>query len=113
MALNTPVELSVARQSPNEPLTLADRRFLNALSNHISMAAHAALLFAELERSRLTIVAAEEESRRYLGVGIQPYSLPSWKWRSTTMGLDCRSIERVVWDYSRCRDGQGKRTGIR
>ncbi|MEW5870619.1 MAG: histidine kinase [Chloroflexota bacterium] len=60
-------ELSVAPRTPNEPLTPADRRFLNELSTHISMAAHAALLSAELERSRLSIVAAREESRRCLG----------------------------------------------
>ncbi|MBN1669283.1 MAG: sensor histidine kinase [Anaerolineales bacterium] len=60
-------ELSVAPRTLNDPLTLADRRFLNELSTHISMAAHAALLSAELERSRLSIVAAREESRRCLG----------------------------------------------
>jgi signal transduction histidine kinase len=60
-------ELSVARRTPNDPLTAADRRFLSELSTHISMAAHAARLSAELERSRLSIVAAREESRRCLG----------------------------------------------
>lgn len=60
-------ELSVAPRTPSDPLTLADRRFLSELSTHISMAAHAALLSTELERSRLSIVAAREESRRCLG----------------------------------------------
>lgn len=60
-------ELCVAQRTPNDPLTSADRRFLNELSTHISMAAHSALLSAALELSRLSIVAAREESRRCLG----------------------------------------------
>jgi signal transduction histidine kinase len=48
-------------------LTLADRRLLDDLARPAGVAAHAILLTADLERSRLRIVSAREEARRRLG----------------------------------------------
>lgn len=60
-------ELAVAPRAPNEPLTGADRRLLTDLAQQVSMAAHATLLTADLERARLRIVTEREEARRQLG----------------------------------------------
>lgn len=60
-------ELAVAPRAPNEPLTGADQRLLTDLAQQISVAAHAHLLSADLERARLRIVTAREEARRRLG----------------------------------------------
>ncbi len=60
-------ELVVATRAPAEPLAPADRRLLADLARQIGVTAHARLLAANLERARLQIVAAHEETRRRLG----------------------------------------------
>lgn len=53
---------------PGEPrLSSADRQLLTNLSRQVGVAAHAFLLAADLERSRLRLVSAREEARRRLG----------------------------------------------
>jgi signal transduction histidine kinase len=60
-------ELVVASRAPDEPLTPGDLRLLGDLTQPISLRAHAILLASDLERARLGIVAAQEETRRRLG----------------------------------------------
>ena len=59
-------ELVVATRAPGEPLTPADQRLLSDLARQIGVAAHAIVLAADLDRARLRIVAAREETRRRL-----------------------------------------------
>ncbi len=60
-------ELLAAPRSASEPFSEADRRLLEDLLPQVSMAAHAALMSAELQAARLRIVDAREETRRRLG----------------------------------------------
>jgi signal transduction histidine kinase len=60
-------ELLTAPRAAKEPLSQADRILLNDLAKQISIAAHATVLSADLERARLRIVATREETRRRLG----------------------------------------------
>jgi signal transduction histidine kinase len=60
-------QLLLSPRAPGEPLTPADRRLLDDLARPAGVAAHAILLTADLERSRLRIVSAREEARRRLG----------------------------------------------
>jgi signal transduction histidine kinase len=60
-------ELVVATRAPGEPLTAADQRLLSDLARQIGVTTHAILLAADLDRARLRIVAAREETRRRLG----------------------------------------------
>ncbi len=53
---------------PGEPqLSRTDRLLLTDLARQVSVSAHAFLLAADLERSRLHLVSAREEARRTLG----------------------------------------------
>ena len=60
-------ELVVSPRSPGERFSAGDRRLLEALARQAGVAAHAVLLAADLERSRLKLVLAREEARRRLG----------------------------------------------
>jgi signal transduction histidine kinase len=60
-------ELLVASRALNEPLSLADRNLLHDLAKQISIAAHGTVLSADLQRARLRLVTAREETRRKLG----------------------------------------------
>jgi signal transduction histidine kinase len=60
-------ELLLAPRASGEPFSRADDHLLNHLARQAGMAAHAALLTVDLERSRLRLVIAREETRRRLG----------------------------------------------
>jgi signal transduction histidine kinase len=60
-------ELSLAARAPGETFSAADRQLLNALARQAAIAVHAVRLAADLERSRVRVVAAREEARRRLG----------------------------------------------
>jgi signal transduction histidine kinase len=60
-------ELRVAPREGESKLSQADHHLLNDLSRQVGVAAHALLLQADLERSRLRVVSAREETRRRLG----------------------------------------------
>jgi signal transduction histidine kinase len=60
-------ELVVSPRPSEEALSRADRWLLADLARQVGVAAHALLLQADLERSRLRIVTAREEARRQLG----------------------------------------------
>jgi signal transduction histidine kinase len=60
-------QLLLGQRAPGERFTPADRRLLDDLARPAGIAAHAVLLTADLERSRLRIVSAREEARRQLG----------------------------------------------
>lgn len=65
---NEPIgELVLSSRSPGEAFTRADYSLLETLAQQIGVAAHAALLTADLERSRQRIVTEREEARRRLG----------------------------------------------
>jgi signal transduction histidine kinase len=59
-------ELVVAPRSPGETFGPADRRLLEDLARQIGVAAHAARLTTDLQRSRQRIVTVLEEERRRL-----------------------------------------------
>lgn len=59
-------ELIVAPRAKGEPLSATDRRLLNDLARQIGVAAHAARLTVDLQRSRERLVTAREEERRRL-----------------------------------------------
>jgi len=56
--------LLVAQRSPVEPYDVRDLALLDDLARHIAVAAHAAVLSRDLQRSRESIVLAREEERR-------------------------------------------------
>jgi len=56
--------LIVAQRTPNEPYSQRDLA-LHDLARHIAVAAHAATLTRDLQRSRESLVAAREEERRH------------------------------------------------
>jgi signal transduction histidine kinase len=56
--------LIVAQRSPKEPYTERDLALLEDLARPIAVAAHAATLTRDLQRSRESLVAAREEERR-------------------------------------------------
>ena len=62
--------LILAPRGPDEPYSAADMRLLQDLARQAGVAAHAVLLTADLERSRLRIVAEREEARRRLGADL-------------------------------------------
>lgn len=59
-------QLVVAGRSPGEPLTPKDRQLLDDIAHQAGAAAHAALLTADLRRSRQRLVTTREEERRRL-----------------------------------------------
>ncbi len=59
--------LSVSPREGETQLSRADRRLLTDLAGQVSVSAHAYVLGADLERSRLRLVSAREEARRQLG----------------------------------------------
>jgi two-component system NarL family sensor kinase len=56
--------LIVAQRTPNEPYSERDLALLHDLARHIAVAAHAATLTRDLQRSRESLVATQEEERR-------------------------------------------------
>jgi len=56
--------LIVAQRTPNEHYSQRDLTLLHDLAQHIAVAAHAATLTSDLQRSRESLVAAREEERR-------------------------------------------------
>ena len=56
--------LIVAQRTPTEPYSERDLALLEDLARHIAVAAHAAALTRDLQRSREALVAAREEERR-------------------------------------------------
>ena len=56
--------LIVAQRTPNEHYSQRDLTLLHDLAQHIAVAAHAATLTRDLQRSRESLVAAREEERR-------------------------------------------------
>jgi signal transduction histidine kinase len=56
--------LVVAQRSPVEPYGARDRALLDDLARHVAVAAHAAALTRDLQRSRESLVIAREEERR-------------------------------------------------
>ena len=56
--------LIVAQRTPNEHYSQRDLMLLHDLAQHIAVAAHAATLTRDLQRSRGSLVAAREEERR-------------------------------------------------
>jgi len=58
--------LRVAPRGPGEPFSAADERLLRNIARQAGTAVHAAQLTADLQRSRLRLVAAREEERRRL-----------------------------------------------
>jgi signal transduction histidine kinase len=56
--------LIVAQRTPNEHYSQRDLVLLHDLAQHIAVAAHAATLTRDLQRSRGSLVAAREEERR-------------------------------------------------
>jgi two-component system NarL family sensor kinase len=56
--------LIVAQRTPNERYSDRDLALLHDLAQHIAVAAHAAALTRDLQRSRESLVAAREEERR-------------------------------------------------
>jgi two-component system, NarL family, sensor kinase len=56
--------LIVAQRTPNEPYSERDLALLHDLARHIAVAAHAATLTRDLQRSRESLVATREEERR-------------------------------------------------
>lgn len=60
-------ELRVSPRTSEDKLSRADTYFLADLVRQVGVAAHALLLRADLERSRLRVVTAREEARRGLG----------------------------------------------
>jgi signal transduction histidine kinase len=60
-------ELRVSPRASEDKLSRADTCLLTDLSRQVGVAAHALLLQADLERSRLRVVTAREEARRGLG----------------------------------------------
>jgi signal transduction histidine kinase len=57
-------ELVAAARTPHEALTPADERLLRDLARQLGVAAHAAQLTTDLQRSRTRLVTAREEERR-------------------------------------------------
>lgn len=60
-------ELRVSPRASEDKLSRADIDLLRDLARQVGVAAHALLLQADLERSRLRVVTAREEARRRLG----------------------------------------------
>ncbi len=60
-------QLLLSPRASGERFTPADRHLLDDLARSAGIAAHAVLLTADLERSRLRTVSAREEARRQLG----------------------------------------------
>jgi signal transduction histidine kinase len=60
-------QLRVSPRASEDELSRADAHLLAGLSRQVGVAAHALLLQADLERSRLRTVSAREEARRQLG----------------------------------------------
>lgn len=60
-------DLVAAGRGSHEPLSPADRQLLGDLARQLGVAAYATLITGELDRARLRIVAAQEETRRRLG----------------------------------------------
>ncbi len=60
-------EMALAPRAPGEQFSIADRRLLEDLARQAAPAAHAALLTADLERSRMRAVTAREEAHSRLG----------------------------------------------
>ena len=58
--------LHVAPRGPGEPFSAADERLLRNIARQAGTAVHAAQVTADLQRSRLRLVAAREEERRRL-----------------------------------------------
>ncbi|MDX1688268.1 MAG: GAF domain-containing sensor histidine kinase [Candidatus Promineifilaceae bacterium] len=58
--------LMLARRSPDEPFTPADRQLLETFARQAGAAVHAVRLTADLQRSRVRLVTAREEERRRL-----------------------------------------------
>lgn len=56
--------LTVAPRTPRSPYSRRDRVLLDDLAGHIAVAAHAATLTRDLQRSRESLVLAREEERR-------------------------------------------------
>jgi two-component system, NarL family, sensor kinase len=56
--------LIVVQRTPNEQYSQLDLTLLRDLAQHIAVAAHAATLTSDLQRSRESLVAAREEERR-------------------------------------------------
>jgi len=56
--------LIVAQRTPTEPYSQRDLALLDDLARHIAVAAHAAMLTRDLQRSRESLVATREEERR-------------------------------------------------
>jgi signal transduction histidine kinase len=56
--------LVVGQRSPVEPYGARDRTLLDDLARHVAVAAHAAALTRDLQRSRESLVIAREEERR-------------------------------------------------
>jgi signal transduction histidine kinase len=59
-------QLRLGPRAPGEPFSAADRRLLDDLARQAGVAAHAARLAADLQRSRERLVIAREEERRRL-----------------------------------------------
>ena len=95
-------ELAAASRVPNESLTPADRRLLSDLARHIGVAAHAALLAANLEQARLSLVTERGEARRKLGsdlhdgVGHQLVGLTRQVERVTALTADDPTLTRSL-----------------
>ena len=60
-------ELIISPRAPGEPFSTGDRSLLQDLARQAGVAAHAVLLAADLERSRLRLVMSREDARRRLG----------------------------------------------
>lgn len=60
------VEVGVLRAAPGTARRARDTRLLADLAHHVAPAAHAALLAAELRKSKERLVLAREEERRWL-----------------------------------------------
>ena len=58
--------LNLAPRAPGEEFSSSDRRLLEDLARQAGVAAHAARLTADLQRSRERLVTAREEERRRL-----------------------------------------------
>jgi len=63
-------QLTLAPRAPGESLSRADRRLLADLARQAGVAAHAVMLATALERSRVRIVTAREETRRRVGADL-------------------------------------------
>jgi signal transduction histidine kinase len=60
-------ELVLGARAPGETFSAADRQLLSVLARQAAIAVHAVHLAADLERSRVRVVAAREEGRQRLG----------------------------------------------